>query len=62
MQYNSIEAKVWSLGRALGMTDAQISNYIFHRELEGTYEKFLEIRKQKTERCGKRTSSMGVTR
>lgn len=53
MQYNSIEVKVWSLGRALGMTDAQISDYIFHHELEGTYEKFLEIRKQKTDRCGK---------
>lgn len=52
MQYNSIEAKVWSLGRALGMTDAQISDYIFHHELEGTYEKFLEIRRQKAERCG----------
>lgn len=53
MQYNSIETKVWSLGRALGMTDAQISDYIFHHELEGTYEKFLEIRRQKAERCGK---------
>lgn len=53
MQYNSIEVKVWSLGRALGMTDAQVSDYIFHHELEGTYKKFLEIRKQKTDRCGK---------
>ena len=53
MQYNSIETKVWSLGRALGMTDAQISDYIFHHELEGTYEKLLEIRRQKADRCGK---------
>lgn len=53
MQYNSIEVKVWSLGRALGMTDAQISDYIFHHELEGTFEKFLEIRRQKAKRCGK---------
>lgn len=53
MQYNSIEVKVWSLGRALGMTDAQISDYIFHHGLEGTYKKFLEIRRQKAERCGK---------
>lgn len=52
MQYNSIEVKVWSLGRALGMTDAQISDYIFHHELYGTYEKFLKIRRQKAERCG----------
>lgn len=52
MQYNSIEAKVWSLGRALGMTDAQVSDYIFHHELEGTFEKFLEIRRQKAEHCG----------
>jgi hypothetical protein len=53
VQYNSIEVKVWSLGRALGMTDSQISDYIFHHGFEGAYEKFLEIRKQKTDRCGK---------
>lgn len=53
MQYNSIEAKVWSLGRALGMTDAQISDYIFHHEYVGTLEIFSKIRKQKTDRCGK---------
>lgn len=53
MQYNSIETKVLSLGRALGMIDAQISDYIFHHGLEGAYEKFLEIRRQKAERCGK---------
>lgn len=53
MQCNLIEVNVWSLGRALGMTDAQISDYIFHHGLEGTYEKFLEIRRQKAKRCGK---------
>lgn len=53
MQYNSIETKVWSLGRALGMTDAQISDYIFHHEYVGTLEMFSKIRKQKTDRCGK---------
>ena len=53
MQYNSIEAKVWSLGRALGMTDAQVSDYIFHHEYVGTLEIFSKIRKQKTDRCGK---------
>ena len=53
MQYNSIETKVWSLGRALGMTDAQISDYIFHHGLEGAYKKLLEIRRQKADRCGK---------
>lgn len=53
MQYNSIETKVWSLGRALGMTDAQISDYIFHHEYVGTLEILSKIRKQKTDRCGK---------
>ena len=53
MQYNSIETKVWSLGRALGMTDAQISDYIFHHEYVGTLEILSKIRKQKADRCGK---------
>lgn len=53
MVYNSIEIKVWSLGRALGMTDSQISDYIFHHEYVGTLEMLSNIRKQKTERCGK---------
>ena len=53
MTYNSIEVKVWSLGRALGMTDAQISDYIFHHEYVGTLEILSKNRKQKTDRCGK---------
>jgi hypothetical protein len=53
VQYGSIKVKVWSLGRALGMTDAQISDYIFHHEYVGTLEILSNIRKQKTDRCGK---------